>query len=218
MSVLRASEIVAGLHDKNGDEIVRRVRGLDAPHAVADRLVEVTASLAKAPAKRATWRVATGLSTLAAAVLGARALGDLASLAPGASSPVTYLPLVAVVLVIVGFLLPRWRGRRVERDAREQEARAVLVALSRDGVSGVDALEIAAWVADVPRASLERRFDARQLGQNLAIAAVTDPPPERRRVPATSTFFIGAAAVWTVLCFWGLYFGLVGATAFVEVW
>lgn len=218
MSVLRASEIVAGLHDGSGGEIVRRVRGLGSPHAVVDSLVEVTASLSSAPPKRATWRVATGLSTLAAAVLGARALGDLASLAPGASSPVTYLPLVAVVLLGLAVVLPRWGARRAETAKREQEARAVLRVLAAAGVSGDDALAIAAWVADVPRASLERRFDARHLGQNLAIAAVTDPPRERRPLPSSSTFFIGAAAVWTVLCFWGLYFGLVGATAFVEVW
>ncbi len=215
MSVVRASMIVAGLADGDAAEdardVVRRVAALPSPAAVADRVLEAVAVRSR-PAKRRTWRVATALAASAAAIFGARAIADLESFLLGGDSGLASLPLVALLFVLLAFALPRFIGRRAEQTRREQEAARVLRALARD-VPGDDALAIAAYVAEVPLASLERRFDKRHLAQNLAVASVTDRRATIIPPALVSTVLVGAAAAWAVFCFWALYFTVFGQSA-----
>lgn len=221
MSVLRASMLVAGLADRETTadtrEVVRRVAALEAPPSVVDRVVEAAAAAHGKPKRRRTWRVATGLAATAAAVFGARAVADLESFLLDGSSGFAFLPLLAIAFLVLAIVVPMRMRRNAEDAIREREAIAILRAIARH-VPGDDALAIAAFVADVPRARLERRFDARHLAQNLAIAALTDPPASSLSPSLVSTVLVGAAAAWAVFGFWALYFLAFGQSGMAGPW
>lgn len=221
MSFERATELVAALAGGDADpaasSLGARLRGTENPSAVADALVATTVPKRAAGGGR-FHLVASSLVAVAAGILAARGLADLEAVLPGASTSWPLLPLVALPLVAMAWVLGPFVTARLERRQAAAVATDVARALRRAGVEPSLALETATHVAGIERAEASQMFDVAALDAGLALASLGRRRVQMLRGPMFAAVGVGAALAWVVITFWGSYFVAFGRAAMVGVW